>query len=60
MSLHAIFKQINDVSIIWILGETQISAVIHEFLKLLRLIFAKLLDCDLLFLFFDVGVLLSL
>jgi hypothetical protein len=60
MSLHAIFEQVDDVPIVWILCETQIPAVIHKLFKFFRLIFAELLDCDLFFLFLDVGILLSL
>ena len=58
--LHAAFEQIDDVAIVWVLGEAETSAVVHEFLELLRLVLAKLLDLDLLLLFLDVGVLLGL
>ena len=58
--LHAGLKQGDDISIIWILSKGEASAIVHEFCKLVRLVLAKLLDFDLLLLFLDVGVLLSL
>lgn len=58
--LHAPFEQSDDVPIVWVLGEAQPSAVVHELLEFLRLFFAKLFDLHLLLLFLDVGVLLSL
>ena len=60
MLLHAILKQFNDVTVVWILGEAQISAVIHELLELLRLVFTKFFNRNLLFLLLDVGILLCL
>lgn len=57
---HAAFKQTDDVSIVWILGEWQASAIMHEFLELIWLIFAKLFDLNLLLLFLNVGILFSL
>ena len=58
--LHAALKQVNDETVVWILGEAQISAVIHELLKLLRLVFAEFFNRNLLFLLLDIGVLLCL
>ena len=58
--LHASFEEPDDVTIIRVLSEAETSAVVHEFLELLRLVFAQLLDLDLLLLLLDVGVLLSL
>ena len=60
MPLHAVLEQVNDETIVWVLSETQISAVIHELLELLRLVFAEVFDGNLLFLLLDVGILLSL
>ena len=58
--LHATLEEPDDVTIIWVLGEAETSAVVHEFLELLWLVLAKLLDLHLLLLFLDVGVLLGL
>ena len=58
--LHTALEQVDDVAIVWVLGEAETSAVVHKFLEFLRLVFAELLDLDLLLLFLDVGVLLSL
>ena len=58
--LHATLEKPDDVAIIRILSEAEASTIVHEFLELLRLVFAKLLDLDLLLLLLDVGVLLSL
>ena len=58
--LHACLKQGDDISIVWILSKREASAIVHEFCKLIGLVLAKLLDFDLLLLFLDVGVLLSL
>lgn len=38
--LHAPFEQIDDVAVVWILSEAETSAVVHEFLELLRLVLA--------------------
>jgi hypothetical protein len=57
---HAILKQVYDETVVWILSEAQVSAVIHELLELVRLVFAELFNRNLLFLLLDVGVLLSL
>jgi len=58
--LHAALEQSDDVAIVWVLGEAETSAVVHEFLEFFWLILAELLDLDLFLLFLDVGVLLSL
>ena len=58
--LHAALEQSDDVAIVWVLGEAETSAVVHEFLEFFWLILAELLDLHLLLLFLDVGVLLSL
>ena len=58
--LHAALEQSDDVAIVWVLGETETSAVVHEFLEFFWLILAELLDFDLLLLLLDVGVLLCL
>lgn len=58
--LHATLEKPDDVTIIWILSEAETSTIVHEFFELLRLVLAKLFDLDLLLLFLDVGVLLSL
>ena len=57
--LHAAFKKPDDVTIIWVLREAETSAVVHEFLELLWLVLAQLLNLDLLLLFLDIGILLS-
>jgi len=58
--LHATFKESDDVTIIWVLGETETSAVVHKLLELFGLVLAELLDLYLLLLFLDIGVLFSL
>jgi hypothetical protein len=58
--LHAALEKSDDVAIIWVLSETETSAVVHKFLEFFGLILAKLLDLNLLLLFLDIGILLSL
>ena len=58
--LHAALKKTNDIAIIGVLGEAETTAVVHELLEFLRLVLAELLNLDLLLLFLDVGILLSL
>ena len=60
MSLHAALEEPNDVRVIWVLGETETSAVVHEFSEFLWLVLAEFLDGHFLLLFLDVGVLLLL
>ena len=40
VSFHAPFEKADDISIVWILGEGQTSAVVHELFELFRLVFA--------------------
>jgi len=60
VSLHAAFKQPYDISVIWVLGETEASAVVHELLELLWLVLAEFFNCNFLLLFLDGSILLSL
>lgn len=60
MSLHTWFKQSNDVGIVWILGKTQTSAVVHKLSEFLWLVLAKFLDGDFLLLLLNVIILLLL
>ena len=60
MPAHAILKQLNNETVVWILCEAQISAVIHELLELIRLVFAEVINRNLLFLLLDVSILLCL
>jgi hypothetical protein len=60
ISLQCVLEKADDVSIVWILGETQSTAVVHELLELIGLVFAELFDGDLLLLFLDGGVFLLL
>lgn len=60
MSLHAAFKQTDDVAVVWILGETKTSAVMHEFLELFWLVLRELLNGCFLLLFLNISILLSL
>jgi len=58
--LHAALEQANDVAVVWVLGETQASAVVHELSEFLGLVLAELIDCGLLLLLLDGRVFLSL
>ena len=58
--LHASFEQANEVFIVWVLCESQLSAVVHELLEFLRVATAELLNGHFLLLLFDVVVLLVL
>lgn len=60
MSLHASFKKSDNITVVWVLGETQTAAVVHELFELFRLIFAELLDSNFLLLFLNVRVLFGL
>ena len=60
ISLHAVLKQVNDETVVWILSETEVSAVVHELFELLGLIFAKFFNRNFFLLLLDVGILLSL
>ena len=60
MSLHATFEQTDDIAVVGVLREGQASAVMHEFLELVRLILAKVFDFHLLLFLLDVGVFLGL
>jgi hypothetical protein len=60
VALHARIKQIQDVPVVGVVREAQLAAVAHEFLKLLGLVLAELLDGHLLLLAFDVIVFLIL
>ena len=51
ISLHAALEETNDVAIVWILGEAEASAIVHELLEFVRLISAELLNAYLLLLF---------
>lgn len=42
--LHATFKETNDIFVVWILSELELSAVVHEFLELLWVTFAQFLN----------------
>jgi len=59
MSLHTSFEQIDDIAIVWILCESQTSAVVHKFFEFFRLVFAQFFNLGFLLLFLDVGVFLS-
>ena len=58
--IHAALEQLDDVPVVWVLGETQTSAVVHELSELLWLVFAQLVDGRLFLLLFDGSVLLGL
>ena len=60
MSFHASLKQTDNITIVRVLSETEAFAVVHELLKFLRLVSAELVNCNLLLLLFDVGILFSL
>ena len=60
MSFHASLEQTDNITIIRVLSETEAFAVVHELLKFLRLVSAEFVNCYLLLLLFDVGILLSL
>ena len=57
---HAPLEQTDDVTIVGILCKTEAFTVMHELLELIWLVSAELIDCDLLLLLFNVGILLSL
>ena len=40
VSLHASFEKTNDITVVWILSEGKTSAVVHELLELVWLVFA--------------------
>ena len=54
--LHASLEQADDVAVVRVLGEAETSAIVHEFLELVRLIQAELVNTYLLLLFLDVCV----
>ena len=60
VSLHATLEQSDDVTIVGVLCETKASAIVHELLELLWLIFAQVLDCRFFLFLFDIRVLFSL
>jgi hypothetical protein len=60
ISLQSILEKPDNVSIVWILGETKSPAVVHKLLELVRLVLAELLDGDLFLLLLDGGVFLLL
>jgi len=60
VSLHAAFKQIDDVGIIWVLSEAEATAVVHEFFELFWLVTAEFIYGHLLLLLFNVSILLLL
>ena len=57
---HTRFEKASDITIIWILGKTKATTVMHKLSELLRLVFAKFVDGRLLLFFLDGGIFLSL
>jgi hypothetical protein len=60
VSLHAALEKADDVGVIWVLSETECSAVVHEFSELFRLVLAQFFHGHFFLLFFDVGIFLLL
>ncbi len=58
--LHATLKESQNILIVWILSELELSAIVHEILEFLWVAFAEFIDSDLKLLLFDVVVLLVL
>jgi hypothetical protein len=56
MSLGATLEETNNVSVVWILGEGESSAVVHELSEFLWLVLAEFFNGHLLLLFLDIGV----
>lgn len=42
--IHAALEQLDDVPVVWVLGETQTSAIVHELSEFLWLVFTELVD----------------
>ena len=60
VTLHAALEQVYDVAVVGVLGEAQTSAVVHEFLELLRLVLAEFLYGRFFLFLLDICVLFGL
>lgn len=60
VALHAAIKQVQDVSVVWVVREFKTSAVLHELFELNWLVQAQLVDGHLLLFSLDVVVFLVL
>jgi hypothetical protein len=56
MSLHATFKQIDDVPIVRVLSEAESTAIMHKFFEFVWLVLTKLLNCNFFLFLLDIGI----
>jgi hypothetical protein len=60
VALHATFEESQDKAVVWVSGETESAAVLHEFLKLAGLVHAEFVNGNFLLLTLDVIIFLIL